>query len=397
MKPAEENMQEHSPSSWSRRAFLGATATTTLGMTLPGQLVSRQGYPEYQCIFLVMLGGPSQIDTWDPKPNAPEEIRGPFRPIATTVPGLQISELFPRMARQAHRWNVIRSLFHEETPVHAAGLQLLQSGRFTGPGSTSFPCMGSVYDYLRGSKSGLPSHVVLPGPSGKTGSRFDCGQSSGHLGQNHQPLFAERACPTESQAIQSALTLSGESGRVQSAYGHGRLARNCLQARRLIERGIRLVTVNLFSSVFGQPSWDIHGHGPFASMDDMATVVAPEFDQACSRLIEDLEDRGLLKTTIVVAAGEFGRSPRINPHGGRDHHAGVWSLLLAGGPFGGGKVIGASDASGAEPNDRPVRAPEVVATLYKALGIPPHTIIPGVDGRPTPLIDLDIQPIRELL
>jgi uncharacterized protein (DUF1501 family) len=167
-------------------------------------------------------------------------------------------------------------------------------------------------------------------------------------------------------------------------------------ARRLIEAGVRFVTVNMFETVFDEITWDIHGSKPFTDITEMARLVAPSFDQAYSALLEDLQDRGLLQTTMVTALGEFGRTPKINPAGGRDHHPGVWTILMGGGPIKGGRVVGESDELGYVPKSRPVTPAEVAATLYQGLGLDPHKELPGPQNRPLPLADFNVQPIKEL-
>ncbi len=177
--------------------------------------------------------------------------------------------------------------------------------------------------------------------------------------------------------------LGQESARLLSAYGSSRLGRSCLLARRLVESGTRVVTINMFDSVFDQVTWDCHGAGPFSGLDDYKRVLLPTFDQAFSALLDDLGDRGLLETTMVAAVGEFGRTPRINSSGGRDHWPGVWSVALAGGGVRGGQVIGASDARASEPVDRPVSPQELLASFYQ-----------GMDIDPSPLVDAP--PVFEL-
>jgi hypothetical protein len=163
-------------------------------------------------------------------------------------------------------------------------------------------------------------------------------------------------------------------------------------ARRLIEAGVRFVTVNMFETVFDEVTWDIHGSKPFTDIVQMSKEVAPNFDQAYTALLEDLGERGLLSTTMVVALGEFGRTPKVNPAGGRDHHPGVWTILMGGGPIRGGTVIGESDELGYAPKARPVTPGEVAATLYKGLGLDPHKELPGPQNRPIPLAEFSILP-----
>jgi uncharacterized protein (DUF1501 family) len=167
-------------------------------------------------------------------------------------------------------------------------------------------------------------------------------------------------------------------------------------ARRLIEAGVRFVTVNMFETVFDEVTWDIHGSKPFTDIVQMSKEVAPNFDQAFTALLEDLGERGLLSTTMITALGEFGRTPKVNPAGGRDHHPGVWSILMGGGPIQGGRVVGESDELAYAPKSRPVTPGEVAATLYKGLGLDPHKELPGPQGRPIPLADFSVKPIGEL-
>jgi hypothetical protein len=199
-----------------------------------------------------------------------------------------------------------------------------------------------------------------------------------------------------SRQAREAFALDREPEASRERYGRTRFGQSCLLARRLIERGVRFVTVNMFETVFDEITWDIHGSRPFTDIAEMARLVAPNFDRAFSALLEDLGERGLLKTTIVTALGEFGRTPKINPAGGRDHHPGVWTMLIGGGPVKGGRVVGESDALGYVPKSRPVTPGEVAATLFKGLGLDPHRELPGPQNRPLPLADYAVKPIKEL-
>ena len=199
-----------------------------------------------------------------------------------------------------------------------------------------------------------------------------------------------------SPTAREAFALNQETDSMRDRYGRTRFGQSCLLARRLIERGVRFVTVNMFETVFDEITWDIHGSRPFTDITEMSKLVAPNFDQAFSALMEDLTERGLLKNTVVTALGEFGRTPKINPAGGRDHHPGVWTILMGGGPIKGGRVIGESDELGYAPKTRPVLPGEVAATLFKAFNLDPHHELPGPQGRPMPLVDFNLNPIREL-
>jgi uncharacterized protein (DUF1501 family) len=199
-----------------------------------------------------------------------------------------------------------------------------------------------------------------------------------------------------SAKARDAFDLSKEPSSVRDRYGRTRFGQSCLMARRLIEAGVRFVTVNMFETVFDEVTWDIHGSKPFTDIQEMSKLVAPNFDQAFSALLEDLKGRGLMDTTMVTAMGEFGRTPKINPAGGRDHHPGVWTILLGGGPIQGGRVVGESDELGYIPKARPVTPGEVAATIYKGLGLDPHKELPGPQSRPIPLADFSLQPVKEL-
>jgi uncharacterized protein (DUF1501 family) len=199
-----------------------------------------------------------------------------------------------------------------------------------------------------------------------------------------------------SPQARAAFALHKEPAPVRDRYGRTRFGQSCLLARRLIEAGVRFVTVNMFETVFDEITWDIHGSKPFTDINEMARLVTPNFDQAYSTLLEDLRDRGLLDTTMVVALGEFGRTPKVNPAGGRDHHPGVWTILMGGGPLQGGRVVGESDELGYVPKSRPVTPGAVAATIYKGLGLDPHRELPGPQNRPLPLVDYGVQPINEL-
>jgi hypothetical protein len=438
---------------WTRRDFLHAGALAPLGLTLAGyhRVRSAETDKDINCILLFLVGGPSQLDTFDPKPQAPEEVRGPFRPIPTNVPGIQISEIFPKTARHADKYAIIRSIYHTATAVHDTGHQMMQTGRlFTG--GVEHPHMGCVLGYLRGSRGELPAHVVVPKPIGRTGGNLPHGHTAGYLGRAYDP-FILNADPNDAQfrvpdllppdylsgirvnrrqklrelvdgatqalenspALQqldesfqrayqlmtsararAAFALDQEPAKLRDRYGRTRFGQSCLLARRLIEAGVRFVTVNMFETVFDEVTWDIHGSRPFTDIQQMAREVAPNFDNAFSALLEDLHDRGLLATTMVLAVGEFGRTPKINPAGGRDHHPGVWSILMAGGPLRGGQVIGESDNLAYAPKTRPVTPAEFAATVYKALGLDPHKELSGPQNRPIPLVDYSVKPIDEL-
>jgi uncharacterized protein (DUF1501 family) len=438
----------------SRRDFLHAGALSYLGLTLPAWHAARASVGQdrdVNCIMLFLVGGPSQLDTWDPKPNAPAEVRGPFKCIQTRAPGIQISEIFPRMAGHMDKVSLVRSVFHTATAVHDTGHQMMQTGRlFTG--GIEHPHAGCALGYLKGARGDVPAHVLMPRPIGRTGGNLPHGQTAGYLGKQYDPfvLNADPADPRfhvpdlsppdyisgirarrrqrlrdavdsavasfesspqakqldenfqlayrmmSSAKARDAFALDRETPAARDRYGRTRFGQSCLLARRLVESGVRFVTVNMFETVFDEVTWDIHGSRPFTDISEMARQVAPNFDQAFSALLEDLHQRGLLKSTIVVALGEFGRTPKINPAGGRDHHPGVWTIVLGGGPIQGGRVVGESDELGYAPKNRPVTPAEVAATIYRGLGLDPHQELPGPQNRPLPLVEYGVQPIQEL-
>ena len=365
-----------------RRHFLRGGSAALLGLTPLGAVRRPE---EINCIFLFLVGGPSQLDTWDMKPEAPAHIRGPYRPIKTNVSGIEISEVFPRMARQADKYALIRSVYHKAAAVHDTGHQMMQTGRLFQEG-VEHPHAGCALGKFKGARGAAPAHVVLPHPIGNTGGNLSHGQGAGVLGAEHDPVFLRT----------DQFDLRREPDRVRRDYGLNSFGQSCLMARRLVEAGTRFVTVNMFETVFDQITWDIHGSRPFSPIGCYRESVGPMFDMAFSSLLEDLSQRGMLQSTLVVATGEFGRTPHINPLGGRDHWPSCWTMLMAGGGVRGGQVIGSSDRIGAEPKDRPVTPAEIVATIYHALGLPLSTELGGCEGRPVRLVEPGVEPVREL-
>jgi hypothetical protein len=440
----------------SRRDFLHAGALTTFGLGLPTLQALRaegavSGSTDMNCILLFLVGGPSQLDTWDMKPDAPEEIRGPFKPIATKTPGLSISEIFPRLATMTDQVAVVRSVYHTAAAVHDTGHQMMQTGRlFTG--GIEHPHYGCVVSKLKGPRNDTPPHVLLPLPIGPTGGNMPHGQAAGYLGKTYDPFLID-ADPNKkdfkvpdllppdyvtavresrrrslrsaidgavgafeastdaklldanfegayklmsSPKAREAFDLAAEPADLRDRYGRTRFGQSCLLARRMIERGVRFVTVNMFETVFNEITWDIHGSAPFSPIDCYKGEVGPNFDNAYTALLEDLGRRGMLDTTMVLAFGEFGRTPKVNPAGGRDHHPACWSVLFAGGKIQGGRVVGASDEIGYSPKDRPVSPAEIAATVYQGLGIDVGIELPGPQGRPLRLVDHGVEPVQEL-
>jgi uncharacterized protein (DUF1501 family) len=402
-----------------RRDFLkaGAMSAGAVGMTLADltSLKSAANGRDVNCILLFLVGGPSQLETFDPKPDAPSHIRGPFGTIPTRIPGIRFSEHLPKTAQLANRIAILRSVHTDAAPIHENGQQLMQTGRLCRD-EQAHPHYGSTVSWLKGPKAAdSPPFVILPWKIGNTGVSIGHGQDAGFLGKNYQPLRAtldvtarstkglsSATQPFAGAAILSehtrrAFNISSEDHGLRSRYGFNQFGQSCLIARRLIESGTRLVTVNMFDTVFNKATWDCHADGSSlaTTLTDYRRTLCPMFDAAYSTLLEDLGQRGMLDNTLVLAMGEFGRTPKINPRGGRDHWTGCWSVLFAGGDIRGGQVVGCSDASAAEPNDRPIKPAEIAATVYAALGLNPALRLPLPGGGSLPLADAE--PIRELI
>ena len=440
-----------------RRDFLQVGTLGAIGFTL-SNLASLKamgamapGNDDKSVILIFNLGAPSQLDTFDMKPDAPREIRGPFKPIKTNNPDIQISEIFPLHAKLADKFSLVRTCYHTAAAVHDTGHQMMQTGRlFTGGVNT--PHAGCALEFLKGRKNELPAHIILPESMGPTGGNLPHGQDAGFLGKAYDP-FVLNADPSKadfkvpdllppqeigearlqrrkalreavddtvksfeaspsaqlmdssfaaayrlmtSERAREAFDLTREPPKVRERYGLTRFGQCCLLARRLVEVGVRFVTINTFITVFDEISWDIHGSKPFTSIQGMREIVAPMYDQGYSALIEDLFQRGLLDHTLVCNLAEFGRTPKVNPAGGRDHWPQCWTVYFAGGGVKGGRVVGKSDEIGAYPVERPVSPADVVATIYHSLGLDLATELPGPSGRPFPLVNYGTQPIREL-
>ncbi len=441
----------------SRRDFLQVGTLGAVGLSMAqyeaaaatGQVAKDRD--ARSAIMIFNLGAPSQLDTWDMKPDAPAEIRGPFKPIKTAAPAIDISEIFPLMAKQADKFSLVRSCYHNAAAVHDTGHQMMQTGRlFTG--GINSPHAGCVVSYLMGRRTDLPSHVILPEPMGRTGGNMPHGQDAGFLGKAHDP-FVLMADPSKadfrvpnllppqqigearidrrkklrsvvdetvknfeasddaqlldsgfqsayrlmtSKQAREAFDLTREPQKVRERYGMHRFGQCCLLARRLVEAGVRFVTINTFITVFDEITWDIHGSKPFTSIEGMRDIVAPAYDQGYSALLEDLSQRGMLDDTLVCSLAEFGRTPRVNPAGGRDHWPQCWTVGFSGGGVQGGRVVGRSDQIGGVPAERPVDPAEVIATVFHSLGLNVESHLPGPQKRPFSLVDPGKLPVKEL-
>ncbi len=431
---------------WNRRQLLQAGCVPLLGLTFPQLLAAessgaRRSVAKKSCIFIFQYGGLSQLDSWDPKPDGPSEIRGPYRAIPTTVPGFRVGELMPRLARLADRYAVLRSLSHS-VPVHDIANRMLLAGQ-SSP-ALNAPSFGAIVTKLRPSDAGVPSHVWLqkfgggampPEPTYLTGGLLGSAYSPLLVGSHHDdhpanPSFRVKAFDAAEgltsermrdrleilrrlEATQPALAphdplphlrerafdlLSGSAARrgfevwrepsaVRDRYGRHPLGQNLLLARRLIEAGVRLVSVVAWCGLapgdkfLSVETWDMHGNAGidiFGKGWNGLGWALPCCDEAVSALLEDLYQRGLLDSTLVVLVGEFGRTPRISRGGsavGRDHWPHCYSAMLAGAGIRGGAVYGASDKQAAYVKDRPVSPEDFAATLLHALGIPLQTPI----------------------
>jgi hypothetical protein len=419
-----------------------------IGLGLPQLLQARASaprpgrYADKSCIFIFQYGGLSQIDSWDPKPNAPDTIRGPYRPIATAVPGTRICELLPRLARTADRYCLLRSLTHRET-THEPAQHISLSGQSVPPADA--PHLGAVLAKLRPSRRHVISNVWIQAMAGAVTPYYLGG---GFLGSRYAPFLTDtagtrpapvpagpelqlsrleerrrllerlgpsRPAPatpaggevlrhfqeqafdvlTRPQVLQS-FNLERESPKVRDRFGRHPLGQNLLLARRLVEGGVRLVSINAWMGIspgFGMASnatWDMHGgvqgvDSIFGKGTYGLGFAMPRLDQAVVALLDDLQQRGLLQDTLVVLVGEFGRTPKVSTNGapGREHWPTCYSALIAGGGIRGGAVYGASDRIGAYVQDHPVTPEDFGATLFHALGVPPQTRL-SPDGATRP-------------
>lgn len=429
--------------SWSRREWLRVGGLGALGLSLPG-LLRRSAAAEAisrgasfgrakSCIILFLSGGPPQHETFDPKPDAPVDIRGDFRPISTSVPGLHFCETLPHTAKIAHHLAVIRSMC---TDIHAhstsgafmlTGYEPASKAENVPPGPDDWPSIASVVGAMKPSARSPLSSVALPDEIYNDGHIVWPGQNGGFMGSKWHPVLM-KCNPTQlpmhiegmtldesvtavrlgerfdllrqldshftagmrsnvvaefsdmhqkafdllhSEGSRAAFALEKEPAALREAYGSHKFGQSVLLARRLIEAGTRLVQVNWpregDKEVKGSPLWDTHANNASRVRD----VLCPQFDRTFATLIDDLHQRGLLDETLVVAMGEFGRSPKINAVGGRDHWGSVFSVVMAGAGTGGGQIIGASDRLGGVPESRPVRPPDLAATIFHLLGLDP--------------------------
>lgn len=408
-----------------RRDFLKAGGAVFGGLTLPDVL--RADKRGISCIIFFQSGGACQHDSFDPKPEAPREIRGGFPTIPTAVPGVHFSELLPRCAKALGRYSVIRSMYSREA-IHEKAKQYIFSG--SRPNNAfKHPVYGSVIAKELGAAGGLPPFVVIPSKdicadSGFLGAAYDPFITGDPNRKNFSvqdltlPLgvgmeeaqgrarllaaldddiravekskliegmdyFYQKAFDlVSSPEAKKAFDLGAEKDKLRDEYGRNTAGQGALLARRLVEAGVRLVTI-------------FHGgYDTHTNNDATNKTLYPVFDQAFTTLLEDLHQRGMLETTLVLAIGEFGRTPKINHSAGRDHWPGAFSIAAAGAGIAGGQVIGSTDANGSEPKDRPVSVEDLGATIYKKFGVDYHKEY-RTNGRPVK-INAEGHPIREL-
>jgi hypothetical protein len=400
-----------------RRDFLRIGSLGALGISLDGVL--RAGAKrDISCILLWQSGGCGHLDTFDLKPDAPKEIRGEFKPISTNVPGIQICEHLPFTARQADKFTILRSMKSRENN-HERAINYLLTGYLPLP-TLEFPSMGAVISKELGSKNGLPPYVAVPNTFPSYGA--------GYLGGSYNPFIAgdpnvsgyqarDLTLPADvdwtrvgnrnfllkqmdakfraieastdmaamdsfyqkaydllkSPAARKAFDIGAEPESLRERYGRTPVGQGALLARRLVESGVRFVTV-----AKGWLNYDTHGD----NFNIMKKALLPEFDRAFAGLLEDLHDRGMLDTTLVIAMGEFGRTPKVNDAAGRDHHSKAWSIALAGAGIPGGRVLGATDNNGVQVTDLPVEPEDLLFSIYTLFGVDPAREYQTPIGRP---------------
>jgi uncharacterized protein (DUF1501 family) len=430
---------------YSRRDFLRVGGLSALGLTLANffraQAIAQENQPNpaerrnVNCILMWMQGGPSHIDTFDPKPDAPAEIRGEFNTIQTRQPGVRVVEHFPLLAQQFDKLSLIRG--HDpQNGSHGVADHIMMTGHRFNP-ALPFPCFGSVVAKERGYKDGMFPFVQL----GRAIDRRFNGGIGGFLGDQYNPFevvddpssaafrVRDLSIPDEadrrrlerrytmlqevdryqrdmesnqtvqardafyqrahtlitSPAAKRAFDLTQEPDRIRDQYGRNSLGQSCLLARRLIEAGVHFVTVT-------DGGWDTHVNN-FRSLKDR---LLPRLDRGYAALLQDLHTRGLLENTLVVWFGDFGRTPVVNPSAGRDHWATAGVATMGGGGIRMGQTVGATNARAEVVVDTPVRPQDLAATIYHALGIPLNTWYRAQDGRPIELVPVG-RPVRQLI
>lgn len=436
----------------SRREILRAAGAGFLGLpAIAGRWSvadQQQASPKNACIVLFLMGGPAQHSTWDPKPAAPAEVRGQFGPIATTVPGIEISELMPGTATLMDRIAILRAVVTDDNAHSSSGYAMMtgtphlpRNAENANPGPpNNWPTMASVVDHLYTGHRLLPASVRLPHQIFNTDQSIWPGQDSGWLGyasdpwlfkcepgsanfdvpqfrlqadvslgrldQRHTLLeqiesklqFAEKRGAVDSYSdrrmqafdllssptARGACDLQRESDQVRDQYGRGQFGQSVLLSRRLVETGVKFVQVNWFRSA-DEPMSNPCWDSHVDETNRLKNVLVPPFDRAYSALLSDLKQRGLLDSTLVVVMSEFGRSPKLDVNAGRGHWGHVFSVALAGGGIRGGTVCGASDKHAAYPEVDRVEPQDITATIFHCLGYRPESELRDPLGRPHPI------------
>lgn len=447
----------------SRREMLRIGSLGVAGLTLPDLLrqAAAQGAAPRRaksCIVLFLFGGPAQHSTWDPKPDAPAEVRGELKPTSTSVPGLHVTELLPKTSLLARHLCLLRAVQTGDNAHSSSGYYMLtgqphapMNMENANPGApNNWPSFAAMVRRLRDGGASLPSAVRLPHQIFNTDGSIWPGQDAGFLGRAFDPWMfrckpasanfriPEFTLPADltltrlarrrsllsvinqhraavehggvlapfdaatrqafdlltSPRSRAAFQLDAEPAAARDRYGRTQFGQSVLLARRLVEAGVSLVQVNWFRSP-DEPSDTPCWDSHTREIQRLRSVLLPPFDQAYSALLADLIDRGMLDDTLVVCLAEFGRTPKINAQGGRGHWGNVFSLAMAGGGIRGGHVHGASDAIGGEPKQGLVRPPDLLATLYHCLGYAPTTELHDALGRPFPISRGE--PVQEIL
>jgi hypothetical protein len=432
----------------SRRELLRVGGLGALGLSLPQLLQAEQSSgagaasKADACIVIYLNGGPSHLDMWDMKPDAPVEIRGEFRPIATSLPGTQLCEHLPKLSQHMHRATLVRSMNHSVNNAHAAAVYVALTGHDRGEEGggakpTDHPCPGAVLAKLRPVAGQSLPYVALPYKTQEgAGGPLQPGFLAGMLGASYDPFWvlddpnspsfrvrnlslpeqispgrmsersqllaeldhrrgyrAERTLAVMNDfqrqafdlltghAAQAAFNLESEPSSVRDRYGRNIYGQSVLLARRLIEAGTRVVTMSWAPDA--NATWDTHG----GNFQKLRTTLLPQFDAATSSLIEDLAESGRLSRTLVAVLGDFGRTPKINNNnGGRDHWNACYSIMLIGGGVKAGFVYGASDRTGSQPLESPVSPGDIIATMYRLLGVDPKRTFYDTLNRPHQIV-----------
>jgi len=426
------------------------------GLTLPTFLQARNSSlssaaSAKACIIIYTWGGMSHYESFDPKPEAPVDLRGEFKPIPTATPGMQFCEHIPLLARHSEKLAVVRSVHHKQGG-HQQGMYVTLTGHDPVPGikakgRNNHPSLTSMLSYFHDPAVGTPAAIRMPYSMYDNGKQM-AGEGAGWLGSKHDPILLrtpagepyggvnrytdrelnlllnlekERVSGRNAlleqlegtlsarvgsgtaydqldhyrkmasdillgSPVRKAYDLESEDPRIRAMYGDHMGGQSLLLSRRLVEAGVPVVQAVCSASDLaggGGDNWDTHrDHFP-----KMKNRLLPVFDRAASALLADLEMRGMLEETLVVFLTDFGRTPKINGNGGRDHHPGVYSLVLAGGGIRGGQVYGSSDRKGAEPGSDPCSPADVHATVYRAMGINPDMELHDQQGRPFRICD----------